>query len=45
LDELDEKPNQSKISKSSNFDRKGCKAKYSFKKPFDKSYVQWVQSV
>jgi hypothetical protein len=30
LDELDEKPNQTKISKSLNFTRKGCKAKDSF---------------
>jgi hypothetical protein len=36
LDELDEKPNHSKISKSSNFDKKGYKAKDSFFKPFDK---------
>ncbi len=36
MDELDEKPNQTKISKSSNFEGKGCKAKDSFKKPFDK---------
>ncbi len=31
LDELDEKPNHSKISKSWNFEGKGCKAKNSFK--------------
>jgi hypothetical protein len=36
LDEFDEKPIQTKNSKSSNFEGKGCKAKYSFKKPFDK---------
>ncbi len=36
LDELDEKPNHTKISKSWNFEKKGCKAKDSFFKPFDK---------
>jgi hypothetical protein len=36
LNELDEKPNQTKISKSSNFEGKGYKAKDSFFKPFDK---------
>jgi hypothetical protein len=36
LDELDEKPNHTKISKSWNFERKGYKAKDSFLKPFDK---------
>jgi hypothetical protein len=36
LDELDEKPDHSKISKSSNFEPKGCKAKESLLKPFDK---------
>jgi hypothetical protein len=36
LDELDEKSNHTKMSKSSNFEGKGCKAKDSFKKPFDK---------
>jgi hypothetical protein len=35
LDELDEKPNHKKISKSLTFERKGYKAKDSFKKPFD----------
>ncbi len=30
LDELDEKPNHSKFSKSWNFEGKGCKAKDSF---------------
>jgi hypothetical protein len=30
LDELDEKPNHSKISKFSNFERKGYKTKDSF---------------
>jgi hypothetical protein len=39
LDELDEKPNQTKISKSLNFTRKGCKAKDSFFKPFDKNLM------
>jgi hypothetical protein len=28
LDELDEKPNETKISKFQNFKEKGCKAKY-----------------
>ncbi len=36
LGELDEKPNHTKISKSWNFDGKGCKAKDSFFKPFIK---------
>jgi hypothetical protein len=36
LNELDEKPNQTKISKFSNFEGKGYKAKDSFFKPFDK---------
>jgi hypothetical protein len=36
LDELDEKPNQTKISKFSDFERKGYKVKDSFFKPFDK---------
>jgi hypothetical protein len=36
LDELDEKPNHTKISKSWNFEGKGYKAKDSFLKPFDK---------
>jgi hypothetical protein len=36
LDELDEKPNHSKISKFWNFEKKGCKTKDSFFKPFDK---------
>jgi hypothetical protein len=39
LDELDEKPNHTKFSKFSNFERKGCKAKDSFKKPFDKTIM------
>jgi hypothetical protein len=39
LDGLDEKPNHMKNSKSSNFEGKGCKAKESFKKPFDKKIV------
>jgi hypothetical protein len=46
LDELDEKPNHTKISKSWNFEKKGYKAKDSFLKPFDKkNNVQWVQNV
>jgi hypothetical protein len=36
LDELDEKPNHTKISKSWNFEGKDYKAKDSFLKPFDK---------
>jgi hypothetical protein len=36
LDELDEKPNQTKISKFWNFEGKGCKVEDSFCKPFDK---------
>jgi hypothetical protein len=36
LDELDEKSNHTKISKSSNFEGKSFKAKDSFFKPFDK---------
>ncbi len=35
LDELDEKPNYTKTSKSWNFEGKGCKAKDYFFKPFD----------
>jgi hypothetical protein len=35
LNELDEKPNHTKILKYKNFERKGCKAKDSFFKPFD----------
>jgi hypothetical protein len=34
LGEVGEKPNQTKISKSSNFERKGFKANDSFLKPF-----------
>jgi hypothetical protein len=34
LGELDEKPNHVEISKSRNFEGKGCKAKDSFKKTF-----------
>jgi hypothetical protein len=46
LDELDEKPNHIKVSKSLNFEGKGYKAKDSFFKPFDKlKNVQWVQNV
>jgi hypothetical protein len=36
LNELDEKPNHTKISKSWNFERKGWKAKDAFFWPFDK---------
>ncbi len=36
LDELDEKPNHTKMSKFWNFEGKGCKAKDSFFKPFEK---------
>ncbi len=39
LDELDEKPNHTKISKSWNFEGKGCKVKDSFVKPFDKKIM------
>jgi hypothetical protein len=39
LDEFDEKPNHTKISKSWNFEGKGCKAKDSFFWPFDKKYM------
>ncbi len=39
LDELDEKPNQTKILKSWNFKRKGYKGKDSFFKPFDKKIM------
>jgi predicted nucleotide-binding protein (sugar kinase/HSP70/actin superfamily) len=39
LDELDEKPNHLKISKFWNFERKGYKAKDSFKNPFDKKIM------
>jgi hypothetical protein len=39
LDELDEKPNHSKISKSWNFEGKGCKAKNSFLKPFNQKIM------
>ncbi len=39
FDELDEKPNHSKISKSWNFEQKGYKAKDSFFKPFDKNIM------
>jgi hypothetical protein len=35
LDELDEIPNHSKLSKSRHFEEKGYKAKDSFFKPFD----------
>jgi hypothetical protein len=35
----DEKPNQTKISKSLNFAGKGCKTKDSFFKPFDKKIM------
>jgi len=36
LDGLDVKPNHTKISNFQNFEGKSCKAKDSFKKPFDK---------
>jgi hypothetical protein len=39
LDELDEKPDHTKISKPSKFEKKGCKAKDSFFKPFDKKIM------
>jgi hypothetical protein len=39
FDELDEKPNHSKFSKFGNFEKKGCKAKNSFFKPFDKRTI------
>jgi hypothetical protein len=40
LDELDEKPNQTKISKFLKFPKKkGYKAKDSFFKPFDKKIM------
>ncbi len=39
LDELDEKPNQTKISKFWNFEGNGYKAKDSFLKPFDKKIM------
>jgi len=46
LDELDEKPNHTKISKSWNFERKGYKAKDSFFFTiWQKNIVQWVQNV
>jgi hypothetical protein len=34
LGEVGEKPNHAKISRFLNFERKGCKAKDSFLKPF-----------
>jgi hypothetical protein len=39
MDELDEKPNHTKMSKFQNFERKGCKGKDSFFLPFDKKYI------
>jgi len=39
LNELDEKPNHIKISKSWNFEGKHYKAKYSFFLPFDKKIM------
>jgi hypothetical protein len=39
LDELDEKPNHTKISKSCNFEWKGYKANDSFFLPFDKKIM------
>ncbi len=39
LDELDEKINHTKISKSWNFEGKACKAKDSFFKPFHKKIM------
>jgi len=44
LDELDEKPNHTKTSKSGNFKGKGCKAKDSFFNHLIKK-IQWFQNV
>jgi hypothetical protein len=46
LDEIDETPNQTKTSKSWNFETKGYKAKdWVFLTIWQKHYVQWVQNV